>query len=89
MHIYDSETGLYNAEARYFDPRLGRFLTRDYFLGNADNPPSLHRYAYGLSLRRWQSSGKDNRRIRTTSVIFLLPAEAGLVHLLDEAPDGV
>ena len=48
-HIYDSETGLYNAKARYFDPKLGRFLTQDSFLGNHDNPPSLHRYAYGFN----------------------------------------
>ena len=35
--------------ARYFDPKLGRFLTQDSFLGNHDNPPSLHRYAYGYN----------------------------------------
>ncbi|MGE0454252.1 MAG: RHS repeat domain-containing protein [Vicinamibacteria bacterium] len=42
----DSETGLYNAKARYFDPELGRFLTQDSYLGQIDNPPSLHRYFY-------------------------------------------
>ena len=46
-HIYDPETGLYNAKARYFDPKLGRFLTQDSFLGQIDEPPSLHRYLYG------------------------------------------
>jgi len=45
-HIFDTETGLYNAKARYFDPKLGRFLTRDSFLGQIDEPPSLHRYLY-------------------------------------------
>jgi RHS repeat-associated protein len=45
-HIFDEETGLYNAKARYFDPKLGRFLTQDSFLGQIDNPPSLHRYFY-------------------------------------------
>jgi RHS repeat-associated protein len=45
-HIYDDETGLYNAKARYFDPKLGRFLTQDSFLGEIDAPPSLHRYLY-------------------------------------------
>jgi RHS repeat-associated protein len=45
-HIFDTETGLYNAKARYFDPKLGRFLTQDSFLGQIDAPPSLHRYAY-------------------------------------------
>jgi RHS repeat-associated protein len=46
-HIWDQETGLYNAKARYFDPKLGRFLTQDSFPGQIDEPPSLHRYAYG------------------------------------------
>ena len=48
-HIYDTETGLYNAKARYFDPKLGRFLTQDSFLGKIDSPPSLHRYLYGYA----------------------------------------
>jgi RHS repeat-associated protein len=47
-HVYDDETGLYNAKARYFDPKLGRFLTQDSFLGQIDEPPSLHRYLYAL-----------------------------------------
>jgi hypothetical protein len=37
------------AKARYFDPKLGRFLTQDSFLGTQDNPPSLHRYAYAAN----------------------------------------
>src|SRR5262249_30862215 len=45
-HIWDEETGLYNAKARYFDPKLGRFLTQDSYVGQIDTPPSLHRYFY-------------------------------------------
>jgi RHS repeat-associated protein len=45
-HVWDQETGLYNAKARYFDPKLGRFLTQDSYLGQIDEPPSLHRYLY-------------------------------------------
>jgi RHS repeat-associated protein len=48
-HYYDPETKLYNAKARYFDPKLGRFLTQDSYLGTHDNPPSLHRYLYGCA----------------------------------------
>ena len=48
-HIYDTETGLYNAKARYFDPKLGRFLTQDSYLGQIDEPPSLHRYLYAAN----------------------------------------
>jgi RHS repeat-associated protein len=48
-HEYDNEAGLYNAKARYFDPQLGRFLTQDSYLGEIDNPPSLHRYFYAAA----------------------------------------
>ena len=45
-YYFDPETELYNAKARYFDPKLGRFLTQDSYLGLIDDPPSLHRYLY-------------------------------------------
>jgi RHS repeat-associated protein len=45
-HLFDRETGTYYAKARYFDPELGRFLTQDSYLGEIDNPPSLHRFLY-------------------------------------------
>jgi len=44
---WDPELGLFNAKARYFDPQIGRFTSQDSFLGQIDNPPSLHRYFYG------------------------------------------
>ena len=46
-YLWDAETDLYYAKARYFDPNFGRFLTQDNYLGQIDNPPSLHRYFYG------------------------------------------
>jgi RHS repeat-associated protein len=45
-HYFDTETKLYFAKARYYDPDFGRFLTQDDYLGQLDNPPSLHRYFY-------------------------------------------
>jgi RHS repeat-associated protein len=48
-HVFEAETGLYYARARYFDPKLGRFLTQDSFLGQIDEPPSLHRYLYAAN----------------------------------------
>jgi RHS repeat-associated protein len=45
----DKETGLYNAKARYLDPEVGRFTTADSFLGNIDDPPSLHRFVYAAN----------------------------------------
>ena len=45
-HYLDTETGLQNFGARYYDGRFGRFLTQDPYLGRMGEPPSLHRYAY-------------------------------------------
>jgi len=43
---YDSETGLYYAKARYYNPRLGRFMSTDPLGGDVGDPQSLNRYAY-------------------------------------------
>lgn len=47
--VYDAETGLYYFRSRYYDPRLGRFLTPDPELGRLTNPASLHRYQYAYN----------------------------------------
>jgi RHS repeat-associated protein len=46
---FDSETGNYYAYARYYSPRLGRFLSADPHGGDILNPQSLNRYAYVLN----------------------------------------
>lgn len=43
---YDSESGLYFLNARYYAAGIGRFLTKDTFKGVATYPGSLNRYAY-------------------------------------------
>jgi len=43
---YDSETGLNYAFARYYSPRLGRFLSTDPLGGNVGDLQSLNRYSY-------------------------------------------
>jgi RHS repeat-associated protein len=45
-HELDEETGLIYAKARFYDAEVGRFLSQDDLLGEADSPPSLHRYFY-------------------------------------------
>ena len=42
----DSESGLDNASARYYNSLLGRFMTPDPMPGSVGNPQSWNRYAY-------------------------------------------
>lgn len=48
-HYFDSETGLHYFGGRYYDDEIGRFLSQDLYLGQADLPPSLHRYLYAYA----------------------------------------
>ena len=43
---YDKETEEVYLRARYYQPEMGRFLTRDTYTGEADEPLSLHLYVY-------------------------------------------
>ena len=45
-YCWDSETGLYYLNARYYLPAVGRFITRDSFDGITDDPASFNKYAY-------------------------------------------
>jgi RHS repeat-associated protein len=42
----DTSTGLYNYDARLYDPVIGRFLSADSIVPNFHSPQSLNRYAY-------------------------------------------
>lgn len=42
----DDETGLYYFGARYYNPKLGRFLTADTIVQSPYNPQTLNRYTY-------------------------------------------
>ncbi|MFA7059874.1 MAG: Ig-like domain-containing protein [Pedobacter sp.] len=46
---HDQNTGLVYFGARYYDPDTGRFISQDEYLGEAEEPPSLHRYLYAYS----------------------------------------
>lgn len=48
-HQFDAETGLVYARARYYDPELGLFLSRDPKTAAVQDAPWLHRYLYGRS----------------------------------------
>ena len=44
--IYDQSSGLYYYNARFYDPENARFLTQDTYRGEADQPDTMHLYAY-------------------------------------------
>ena len=44
-----SAHGLYYLRARFYDPTLGRFLTRDPLQGSAFEPQSINPYAYAAN----------------------------------------
>jgi RHS repeat-associated protein len=43
---FDAETGLYNYNARLYDPIIGRFISPDSIVPDPADPQSLNRYAY-------------------------------------------
>jgi RHS repeat-associated protein len=45
----DPQTGLYYLHARYLDPQVGGFISKDPFPGLATAPRSTNRYAYALN----------------------------------------
>ncbi|MDF1566371.1 MAG: hypothetical protein P1V51_25290 [Deltaproteobacteria bacterium] len=61
-HLFDAETGLVYAKARYYVPEDGRFLSQDPLEGEMGAAPSLHRYAYaqGNPHRYYDPSGEQN-----------------------------
>ncbi len=58
---YDKETGEVYLRARYYQPEAGRFLTRDTYTGESDEPLSLHLYSYcgNDGVNEWDPSGHD------------------------------
>ncbi|MED1919519.1 polymorphic toxin-type HINT domain-containing protein, partial [Bacillus thuringiensis] len=44
--MFDKESGFYYLRARYYDPKIGRFISEDTYKGQVDNPLTLNRYTY-------------------------------------------
>ena len=43
---WDAESGLYYYDARYYDPKLARFISADTIVPDPRNPQALNRYSY-------------------------------------------
>ena len=77
---YDPDAGLYYLRARYYDPGNGRFLTHDPYIGNPEQPVTLHRYLYGNAnpVTYIDPSGEFSlAEVAHTSAIIGLLANAG------------
>ena len=48
-YYWDRQTQFYYLQARYYDPRLGRFISEDTYEGEIGNPQSLNQYVYAYN----------------------------------------
>ncbi len=58
---FDAETGLYNYNARFYNPSIGRFISANPVVSDPTNPQALNRFSYVLNspLRYIDPSGYD------------------------------
>jgi RHS repeat-associated protein len=63
---YDATTSLSWVVTRWYAPALGRFLSEDSLLGEPNDPPSRHLYAYsaGEPIARWDPDGRYWYRVK-------------------------
>ena len=45
-HVYEESSGLYYAKARYYDAKIGRFISEDSYRGEQGEPITLNFYIY-------------------------------------------
>ncbi|MGN7472208.1 RHS repeat domain-containing protein [Brevibacillus sp. SAFN-007a] len=69
--MYDEQTGFYYLRARYYDPKIGRFISEDTYKGQVENPLSLNRYTYVKNnpLRYIDPTGHWDQKIGANWVI--------------------
>lgn len=62
---YDMELDKIYLLARYYNPKFGRFITRDTYTGENDDSESLHLYTYcnNDSVNLWDDDGESGKEI--------------------------
>ena len=59
-YYYDTETGLYYLQSRYYDPAVGRFVNPDKYAKTYETPAGANMYAY-CNIRYGQCNPKSDR----------------------------
>ena len=76
---FDEEIGLYNYDARMYDPMIGRFTTADSIVPDLYNSQGLNRYSYCLNnpLRytdptghKWELTDRNKKVLRGAALTF-------------------
>lgn len=82
---FDAETGTVYLRARYYDPSIGRFISRDSYAGKNEDPLSLNRYTYchNNPIIGIDPSGHSITLLITT--VLLSAALAGGISLYNES----
>jgi len=87
---FDDKLGLYDYQARYYDPHIGRFISPDTFIPNPANSQSYNRYSYVLNnaLRYVDPTGHFNASINADlthgEANYLLTAVDVLIQEYDQ-----
>jgi len=80
--LKDDTTNYYNLRARYYDSKLGRFVSRDPFAGTTTSPLSLNRYSYveNNPVNRVDHSGLCSSKILQSMESQTSAASASLIQ---------
>lgn len=79
---YDSESGTIYLRARYYNPSIGRFISRDSYAGESENPLSLNLYTYCFNNPNIYADSSGNNPVVIIAGIVLTAADIAIMALL-------
>lgn len=88
LHEHWDEFGLIDMNGRFYDPRLGRFLSPDPYVQDASNPQNFNRYSYCLNnpLKYNDPSGEFWHLVIGAAIGGVVNLVSGLVnHKIDNS----
>jgi RHS repeat-associated protein len=76
---FDPMLGMYNLRSRFYHPETGRFNGMDSFLGNNEDPQSLHKYNYAnCDPANWFDPSGQLSITQTIATVGILAISAGI-----------